>query len=423
MNFEDRTYDSILIRFGELGLKDSNRGFFERKLKKNIQQSLLPLRTGRTERLQSGLKVHLKESSPVFEVLKQLEHVPGIAWFAPCWETERTPESVIRTVQSRLPEFPEDVRTFSVRTQRSDKTLSKTSQDYNIEVGSAIDEATDLTVDLDNPDWTVGVHLLSDRAYVFFRRHEGFRGLPVGTSGSAISLLSGGIDSPVASLLAFKRGLRLDFLHYFPYPTAQEAMDQKMRDLLQKISTYGTHGKVFMLPYHEYDLRSPSKGASDRDEIILFRRHMVRLANRIAEGNDLKALLTGDSLGQVASQTIENLDTIDDASKRPILRPLIGLDKQEIVDRAKEYGTYEISTGDYQDCCSVHTDRVRTKSSRGRFRNLEKDYDLDEIDRSMLETAQVFEYKNGSVKPVDDLQSSSSQLTDHEHHETSETVQ
>jgi thiamine biosynthesis protein ThiI len=423
MEFIDRTYDSILIRFGELGLKDSNRGFFERTLQENIQEGLHGLSTGSTERLQGGLKVHLKASSPLSDILNRLEKIPGIAWFAPCWETDRTPEAVSETVLNRMPDFPDTVRTFSVETQRSDKSLQQTSQDFNVEVGGAIDRETDLSVDLDNPDWSAHIHLLFERAYVFFHRREGFRGLPVGCSGSAISLLSGGIDSPVSSIQAFKRGLRLDFLHYYPYPTPEEALDQKMRSLLENIVEYGTHGKIYMLPYHEYDLQGPAASASDRDEIILFRRHMIRLANRIADRNDLKALVTGDSLGQVASQTLENIDTVSAASDRPILRPLIGLDKQEIIDRAQEYGTFEISTGPYQDCCSVRTKRVRTKSSRDRFRKLESDQDTDRLDRALLEAADVYKYSRGTLGKMADHDVIKSDRTNAESHGTPETLQ
>lgn len=392
-------YDSVLVRFGELGLKDNNRGFFERRLKRNIKQQLGPVETEGVERLQGALRIGLRPESPLDRIVERLKSVAGIAWFAACREVEREPEGIARLVLDRAGEELRDASTFAVSTQRSDKSLDRNSQDFNVAIGSVIDEETDLSVDLDNPDREVHVHLLFDRAYVFLdrHRHEGFRGLPVEASGDALCLLSGGIDSPVAAVKAFKRGTRLDFLHYYPYPSARAALDKKMGDLVEHLTRFGTRGRLYMAPYHLYDLHAPT--VTERDEVLLFRRHIVRVAQALADEHGHKALVTGESLGQVASQTLENIGTIADVSEVPILRPLIGLDKQEIVDAAKRHGTFEQSVREYQDCCTIQSTNVRTRSSAERFRDLEARENVEDVDRRILEAIDVFEYGPESLRP------------------------
>jgi thiamine biosynthesis protein ThiI len=390
--------DSILVRYGELGLKDSNRGLFEKQLKQNIQRQINSFSNEGVERFQGGMKVKLNSDSPLEEILQRIQDVPGIAWFAPTWETERSPESIAELVLKSGEQRIQSSGTFAVNTQRSDKTTELNSQEFNNLVGRIIDNRTDLTVDLDDPDWTIHIHILYDQAYIFFDKMTGFGGLPVEASGEVLSLLSGGIDSPVAAIKAFKRGCRVDFLHYYPYPSAQEALDKKMYDLLSRLTDFGTRGRIYFAPYHVYDLNAPS--VSQRDELILFRRHLMRIANILTRNRDLKGVVTGSSIGQVASQTLENIHTISSVANVPVIRPLIGLDKQEIIELAKNYDTFATSIREYQDCCSIQSTSVRTRSRVGRFESLEKQRDLESVDQSVLKETSVFEYENGTIEEV-----------------------
>jgi thiamine biosynthesis protein ThiI len=392
--------DSILVRYGELGLKDNNRGLFEKQLRDNIQHRLNSLDTDGVKRFQGGMKVNLNDTSPVETILDRLEDVPGVAWFASCWEATRDPRSVAETILSAGQDRINIADSFAISTQRSDKSLELNSQEYNVKVGGYIDEQTDLYVDLDDPDWDVGIHLLYDRAYCFFEKRKGLGGLPAEASGEILTLLSGGIDSPVASVKMFKRGCRQDFLHYYPYPNAETALETKMRKLVSRLADFGTHGKLYMVPYHVYDLHSSE--VDERDKIISFRRHMIRLAERILDHSELGAIATGSSLGQVASQTLHNIHTIGSVTDYPVLRPLIGFDKDEIIKHAKEYGTYDLSIQNYQDCCSIQSKRVRTRSNPDRFRTLEQNQNTEELDQAVLEATDVFEYGAGSLNLLED---------------------
>ncbi len=395
-NDETPPKDFVLVRYGELGLKKNNRGLFEDQLRENIEHRLSSLETGRVKRFQGGMRVNLNASSPVSKVLALLGDVPGIAWYGACWESNRDPETIAQKILDCGQPEKTNAESFALSTQRSDKDLNLTSQDYNETVGRKIDEQTDLHVDLDNPDWPITIHLLYDRACFFFEEHKGLGGLPVEASGEVLSLLSGGIDSPVASIRTFKRGCRQDFLHYYPYPEVEEALDRKIRDLVSRLSDFGTHGKLYMAPYHRYDLQAPP--VETRDEIIVFRRHMLRVANRIARQSGLRGIVTGGSLGQVASQTLENLHTISAVADLPVLRPLIGMDKQEIINLAQDYGTYDLSLRDYRDCCSIQSTRVRTRSRKDRFRTLEDKHNVYALDEEVLEGIEVFEYGSGDLR-------------------------
>lgn len=396
-------YDSILIRYGELGLKDSNRGLFEKKLQSNIQDQLKAEAIRSVERFQAGLRVNLVANSDVPGITQLLRTIPGIAWFAASWESERSPEAIGRKILEKEHDRIKSSDTFSISTQRSAKDLELNSQEYNVEVGRIIDDETSLSVDLDSPDWSISIHLLKDRAQIFFKRHEGFGGLPVGSSGEAICLLSGGIDSPVAAIKAYNRGSRLDFLHFYPYPDVDTALDKKIKPILNQLIKFGNNGILYMAPYHVFDLNLPS--IPERDEIIFFRRHMIRIASRIAEDLTPGGIITGGSLGQVSSQTLSNMGTISQVTDYPVLRPLVGIDKDQIIKLAKKYNTFSISNSDYRDCCSISARSVRTTSKNNRFETLEEKHDFEQIDRAVLEATQVYEFDTNGVRPLEENRS------------------
>lgn len=387
--------DMILIRYGEVALKDSNRGLFERQLQDNLEQKLTDLPHGGVERFQGGMRVPLIDDSPVGTITNRIARVPGVAWFAPGFTESRKPEPLAHATLTELQGKIEDHETFAIRTQRSDKNLEMNSMDYDREIGDIIRKNTHLEVDLDDPDLTVHVHLLFSESFVFFDRHDGLGGLPVGSSGDVLCLLSGGIDSPVASIQMMKRGCRTDFLHFYPYPSAEKALETKFRDLLEVLRTYTTEGTLYLAPYHEYDLRKAP--VSERKEMVLFRRHTMRVADRIAKANGQQALITGESVGQVASQTLENIRAIEEAADSLILRPLVGLDKDDIIGLAESFGTYSLSIQDYQDCCSIQSSRVDTRTDARTLREIEEKHDLHEADDAVLDAMTVVEFDETDI--------------------------
>ncbi len=393
-------YDLILIRYGELALKQGNRGLFENQLKENIERSLGEYDIGGVQKFQGGFKIHLLPSSPVDMICSRLEKVAGIAWFAPAYSSERDPETLASLALDRGRSHREGAGTFAVDTQRSDKEFELNSMDFNRRVGAAVDERTSLSVDLEQPDWKINIHVLWEEALLFFERREGLGGLPVGTGGEVLTLLSGGIDSPVAAIKALRRGCRTDFLHFYAYPSPEKALDRKIRHLVENLARFNTEGKLYLVPYLPFEFGSAE--VSPAQKMVLFRRHTVRVGCQIAADEGQQALVTGESLGQVASQTLENMEAIAGVSDRLILRPLVGLDKQQIVDIARRHQTYEISIRDYKDCCAIQAQHPETKSFIPRLEALEEEHNLEDLDRQAIDRMKTYEFSvRGLAEPGD----------------------
>lgn len=391
-----RPPDSVLVRYAELSLKNKNRPRFERQLRSNIANRLEDDHAPRVERFQGGLWITLSRNAPVQEVLDRLATVPGIAWYAAGWEVERDPSTVADVVLERGQPYRENADSFAVRTQRSDKSLELTSMDFNRRIGSRVQEATGLPVDLEAPDWEIHVQLLYSRGHLSFERHTGIGGLPVGTTGRVLCLLSGGLDSPVAAIQTMKRGCQVDFLHFYAYPESHEALDVKMEDLVNRLASFQNQGTLYLAPYHPFDLAV--RGVKPRVELVLFRRHTLRVAQRLADRDGQQALVTGESLGQVASQTLENLTTIDQATDMTVLRPLVGRNKNEIIRSARQFGTYDLSIRDYRDCCAIQASHPVTTTRVPPLLELESSHDLREVDRRSCESVETRDFDVGGLQ-------------------------
>ncbi|MFH1314882.1 MAG: tRNA uracil 4-sulfurtransferase ThiI, partial [Candidatus Uhrbacteria bacterium] len=272
-----------------------------------------------------------------------------------------------------------DWQTFKVITKRSHKLFPATSMEVSRDVGARVLEQTKKAVDIHNPDLTIQIEITEKQTYIFTEKIPGAGGLPVGSSGTVVSLLSGGIDSPVASWQLMKRGCQVIFVHFHSAPqTSQEAID-KVQELSELLSPWQIKTKLYLVPFLNIQ-KEIVKECRGEYRVVLYRRFMYRIAEQIAEQENAKALVTGESVGQVASQTIENIATINDAVTIPILRPLIGLDKIEIIDRAKQIGTYELSILPHEDCCSLFVPRHPvTKSNIGVARKEEGKLDVDKL--------------------------------------------
>ena len=251
-------------------------------------------------------------------------------------------------------------------------------------IGSEISRRFTIKVDLKNPELSVFIEIADD-AYVYFQKKQGLKGLPVDVSGNVLSLLSGGIDSPVASYLMMKRGCRVNFIHFHVFRDNNLIKDTKMRYLLEILNKYQGNSRIYLVPYYHFEMAVLTTVNTKGHEMILFRRFMVRVAEKISHQNGFKALVTGDSLGQVASQTMENIAQITKIVKIPIFQPLIAYDKQEIVDLAKKAGTYELAIENYKDCCSIVSANPRTKPNKKIIQLLEERMNMEEVVAKTLE--------------------------------------
>jgi len=257
-------------------------------------------------------------------------------------------------------------------------------------IGSEISDSFHIEVNLNSPELSVFIEIADD-VYIYFHKTQGLRGLPVDVSGNVLSLLSGGIDSPVASYLMMKRGCRVNLIHFHVFSKNTLVNDTKMRHVFESLNKYQGNSRIYLVPYYQFEMEILKALNTRGHELILFRRFMVRVAERIALQNGFKALVTGDSLGQVASQTLENIAQITKTVSIPIFQPLIAYDKQEIVDLAKKIGTYELSIENYKDCCSIVSSNPRTKANTRRILELEERMNIDKVIEKTLELVSVYE--------------------------------
>ena len=368
-----------LIHYGELSLKGRNRSLFEIRLQENIERTA----GGRVLR-QRGRFV-MEGGNP-----EALSRVFGISWYASAFVVDKDYEAIRKAVLKRAGEVIEGKADFGVNANRSDKSFPLPSMELASRIGGEVAARFGLPVNLGNPALRINIEI-ADRVYIYFDRVEGLRGFPTGVSGKVLSLLSGGIDSPVSSFLMMKRGCRVDFIHFHVFSSNDKVFGSKMENLARMLDSYQGRSRLHLVPYYPFEMALLGAGDVKGHELILFRRFMARVACRVAAAEMCQALVTGDSLGQVASQTMENIALFRDAARLPVFQPLIAFDKQEIVDYAKKIGTYEISIADYKDCCSIVSSGPRTRAHRGRVEELEKAMDVESVLERTLELITVYE--------------------------------
>ncbi len=339
----------VVVHYSEIALKGRNRPRFEQLLRRQLRRVLAPLGSVVVRRLFGRLLVELTPDTEFEEVSRRVSQVFGVAYFSRASVLEPTLEGIQQGVDSLVDRTA--FETFGVRVRRADKKYPWTSTELNRDLGARIVERTGKRVNLSNPDLWIDLHLLSEEAILLWQKIPGPGGLPVGSAGRAVSLISGGIDSPAASYRMLKRGLALVYAHFHSAPFTSAASQHKVRDLVAHLAVYQGAVGLYQIPFGEIQ-QTLVREAPAEPRIVLYRRIMIRVAEAIAEREGALALVTGDSLGQVSSQTLANLDTIGRPATLPVLRPLIGLDKVEIIDLAEKIGTYEISIEPDEDCCS-----------------------------------------------------------------------
>lgn len=347
----------ILLKDGEIVLKGLNRRTFEDVLKKNIRHAISHLGSFEIKSAQSIIYVKpLSYDIDLDEACLKISRVFGIVSYsraAIC--EEKTLESIIATAPVYLEKELKAVKTFKVEARRSDKRFPYKSPEICAELGGVIlDKFPHLSVDVHNPDLIVNVEVRDFGAYVHGAAHKGAGGIPVGTSGNAAILISGGIDSPVAAYMMAKRGLKLTAVHFASPPYTSKRAEDKVVRLLRRVSRYAGKMTMYTVPFTKIQKTIKNECPEELFTIIM-RRLMMQISSRIAADNDCTALITGESLGQVASQTIGALSCTDDAADLLVFRPLIGMDKQEIIDISYKIDTYDISIEPYEDCCTVFT--------------------------------------------------------------------
>jgi len=342
----------LLVRFGEVHLKGQNRPFFMKKLTDNVRKAVAS--AGATVWL-SDSRIYVADMD-VAEAAERVRRVFGIHSVSPAWEMDKDFEMIA----AKCVELSKDLKgTFKVMARRSDKKFPMTSMEMNAEIGGRILDANpNLTVDVHKPMHEVSVEV-RDKAYVYVGEIMAVGGLPMGTGGKGMLLLSGGIDSPVAGFQLMRRGVNVNAVHFFSFPYTSERAKEKVIELARILGTYGGGMRVFVVPFTEIQMQIHEK-CPDSLGTLLMRRYMMRIANRIARQHGAQALITGENLGQVASQTMEALGCTDAVCDLPVFRPLIGLDKLEITEQAIKIGTYETSILPYEDCCTVFTPRHPT---------------------------------------------------------------
>ncbi len=342
--------DCVVIHYHEIALKGDNRPMFIRQLTDNLRKTAQGLGPIRILTPRGRILLYLNEETPWPILSERLSGVFGTANFSPAYRCPTDPKAIESLVDGLLDS--KTFKTFRISARRGDKNHPLTSMELNIRLGRHVQEKTKTRVDLEQPELTIHVELLQREALVYFEKLAGPGGLPVGVSGHVLSLISGGIDSPVASYLMMKRGCTVGFIHFHGYPHLTKASLEKAEDLVQHLTRHQFESRLTAVAFGEIQ-RLIVLTVPPPLRVVLYRRFMMRIAEEIAHRERAKAIITGENLGQVASQTLDNLTVIQEAARLPILRPLIGFDKDEIIETAKSIGTYPISILPDQDCCRL----------------------------------------------------------------------
>jgi len=376
----------IVVHYAEIGLKGRNRPRFEERLRQSLRRVLAPLGEVSVEKRFGRLLVELADSVPFDRVREQMRRCFGIAYYGRVSSCEASLEAIHDT----LGEFVDQrsFASFGIRARRAEKRHPFRSSDIARQMGQFVVERCGARVDLSNPELWIDIHVLTDEALILHERIQGPGGMPTGSAGRAACLISGGIDSPVASYELMKRGASLDFIHFHSAPFTSGASVDKVRDLVARLARYQGPSTLFVVPFGELQTELV-KNAPAEPRIVLYRRFMLRVAEQLALRRKGLALVTGESLGQVSSQTLANLDSINRVAELPVLRPLIGMDKQEIITRAQQIDTFEISIEPDDDCCSyLMPARPATFTRPAHMERIEAKLDVTRMIESTLERVQ-----------------------------------
>lgn len=375
-----------IAHYDEIALKGKNRSKFEGLAMNHMRRLLNPYGLDHIKKPRGRFILQFKSNPNWPEILKGMEKVFGITHFSPVYKTLPTLEALKESLAISLKNT--SFKSFGIETKRPNKKIPLSSQSIKVEIGAFINQATQAKVNLTNPECWVEIEIDEEAAYYSFERFEGPRGLPIPASGKMMCLLSGGIDSPVAAYQIMRRGCELSFVHFHSSPFTNQASIEKVRKLVETLLPYQGKIHLYLVPFAALQQKIVAYAPASL-RVILYRRAMVRIAEKLAQQEKAQALITGDNLGQVASQTIQNIACIDKASTIPILRPLISFDKLHIIQIAKNIHTYPISILPDEDCCHfMLPDQPATKASLIALEKAEGDFPLqEEMDKCLQQSS------------------------------------
>ena len=381
----------ILIHYHEIGLKGKNRGKFERRLMTNINRALKDVPCGKLERLSGRMMLALTSESPIDVIRERLSTVFGIANFSEAVVAKRNIEAIRETTWALAQKA--DFQSFKIVTRRGDKTFPLNSDQINRDVGKHIQTLSGARVLMDNPDLTCFIEIAPQRIFIYAKKIPAPGGLPVGSNERAVSLISSGIDSPVASYKIMKRGVKLTYVHFHSQPYTNRNSQRNTEDLVQLLTRHQYVSDLYLVPFVEIQRHIMTRAPASY-RVILYRRAMLRIAEAIAQKVDALALVTGENVGQVASQTLSNMRVIEEVTPLPILRPLAGDNKEEIINEARRIGTYQISIEPYEDCCSVFVPKhPETRANLEKVREIESALNLAPLIEQTLEQTERKTFK------------------------------
>lgn len=387
--------DIVLLKYGEIALKGLNRPMFEQRLLRNLSQALAPVGKFNIRKSQSMIYVEpLEDDIDMDEAISRMQKVFGIVNICPAVSCEKDMDSIAKTVVSCLKEMDTKGKSFKVEAKREDKQFPLNSPQICQQMGGCILKNVEgLHVDVHNPDILVQIEIRK-KAYIFTKKYSGAGGMPVGTNGKAALLLSGGIDSPAAGWMIAKRGVALDAVHFHSHPYTSDRAKEKVIDLAKILSVYTGEIRLHVVPFTEIQLAIIDRCPKNYLTLIM-RRVMMQIAERIARRGGSRALITGESIGQVASQTMESLAVTDNAVQMPVFRPCIGMDKEEIVQISKKIDAYETSILPYEDCCTIFVPKhPKTRPELDEILEAEKALtDLEEMIQRAMEEDEVIRIK------------------------------
>jgi len=383
---------SVVVHYQEIALKGNNRPWFIARLARNLRQATADLGVRDVRVLMGRIELMLDGDVSWPGVRERLARVFGVANFAKAGRAPLDVETIASAILQDL-DGTINPRTFRVSARRADKRFPLTSPQIEREVGGRIKEARGWTVNLDDPEFTIHVEALTNEAFYYFGKELGAGGMPVGVSGRVACLLSGGIDSPVAAWRLMRRGCRVLLVHFHSYPILSRASQEKARELARLLAQYQFHSRLFLVPFGEIQ-QQVTLTVPPPLRVVIYRRLMMRIAERIAKDHRAQALVTGEVVGQVASQTLENLASINEVVSMPVLRPLVGMDKDEITAQAQRLGTYPVSIIPDQDCCTLFTPRhPATKARSHDIERAETTLPITEIVERATAAATVEDYE------------------------------
>jgi tRNA uracil 4-sulfurtransferase len=402
--------NSIVIHYQELALKGKNRPWFLGRLVRNLRRATSDLDVQSVRALMGRIEIVLGPDASRDAVGDRIRRVFGIANFSYARRTALDLDALAASILQDLGD--RTCESFRVSVRRADKRFPLTSPQVEREVGGRIKQAKGWRVNLDEPDLEIHIEMLTDQAFCFFGKERGPGGLPTGTGGRVVCLLSGGIDSPVAAHRIMKRGCTATFVHFHSYPILSRASQEKARELVQVLTRWQQRSTLYLVPFGDVQ-QQVVLSVPPPMRVIVYRRLMLRIAETIARSRKALALVTGDSIGQVASQTLENLSVVGAAATLPIFRPLIGMDKSEIMAEAQALGTYPISIVPDQDCCTLFT--PRNPLTRARLEDIEAAERALPIDDLVARAVQdsVTEWSEFPVRAGNEL---GSKVSDHAAH-------